>query len=623
MSTTTTSLNDILPSNVPKLDANGLNWAVFSLRFEDAVQAKGFWGHFDGTSLCPTAAASAPTPDELAAIEKWEKDEHSSRSLLTQKLPDSALMRIRTKPSVRERWEAITKEFTEKGAFVQTELRALFLDMKCPEKGNVREFLDSLRVKCEELATVGVEVDNKDYLSTIISSLPHSLSNFASNQLAAAKLYAPTKTIDPDALISMISEEYERQKSQRSRRSNGKSSRNDDHDEAMIASSSSRGGKAGGRNHKFPRGTCWGCGETGHFRDKCPTKPQKPKDGKGSKDSPKSGSANAAVGVDSDSEGEGAFAAVAVDDYDSDGSLPGLEAVSDSDSESESGNAPESDLFFEAVNERGSDCGISEGSDWDPDDLFEDSMPTVDAPFVQEDPGNLEIAAAFISADDNTVNTPHTEVYDSGCTSHISPYRKDFENFVEIPPKPFRAANKQDFQAVGKGEMVIDIPNGADISQLRLTEVLYSPEVGYTLVSIGRLDDSGFSATFGGGKCIVRGPDGEDLGSIPKSSRGLYKVMHEGESANSAVEGITLDQLHRRMGHISPAIAKKLVSQGFVTGVKLVSAPDAEFFCKSCVYAKATRKPVPKTREGERAKKFGEEVHSDLWGPAPVETKGG
>jgi len=191
-------------------------------------------------------------------------------------------------------------------------------------------------------------------------------------------------------------------------------------------------------------------------------------------------------------------------------------------------------------------------------------VPAVDVPFVQEDPGNLELAVAFISADNNTVNIPCTEVYNSGCTSHISPYRENFENFVEIPPKPFRAANKQDFQAIGKGEMVIDMPNGTDISQLCLTEVLYSPKVGYTLMSVGRLNDSGFSATFGGGKCIVRGPDGEDLGSIPKSSQGLYKVVHEGESANSAVEGITLDQLHCCMGHISPAIAKKLISQGFV-----------------------------------------------------------
>jgi len=333
MSITTTSLNDTLPSSVPKLNADGLNWAIFSICFEDAVQVKGFWGHFSGTTPHPTASIkSAPTAEELAAIKKWDKDEHSARSLLTQKLPDSALMHIRNKSSVKEHWEAITTEFTQKGTFAQTELCACFLDMKCPEKGNVREFLDSLHVKREVLATVGVEIDDKDYLSTIISSLPMSLSNFTSNQLATAKLYAPMKTIDPNALISLISEEYEWQKSQHSHCSNGKSPKEDDHDEAMSASSS-KGGKAGGHNHKFPHGTCWGHGDKGHFRDKCP---KKSKDGKESKDSPKGGSANTAVGVNSDSEGEGAFAAVAVEDYESDDSVPDLQAVSDSDLDDES-----------------------------------------------------------------------------------------------------------------------------------------------------------------------------------------------------------------------------------------------------------------------------------------------
>jgi len=223
--------------------------------------------------------------------------------------------------------------------------------MKCPEKGNVCEFLDSLHVKREELATVSINIDTKDYLSTIISSLPMSLSNFALNQLAAAKLYAPTKTIDPDALISLISKEYERQKAQCSHCSTGKSPKEDDCNEAMSASSL-RGGKAGGRNHKFPRGTCWNCGDKGHFKDKCP-KFQKPKDGKDSKDSLKGGSTNAAVSVNSDSEGEGAFAAVAVDEYDSDDNVPDLEAVSDSDSDDEprSGGIFDNDWFSEAADE--------------------------------------------------------------------------------------------------------------------------------------------------------------------------------------------------------------------------------------------------------------------------------
>ena len=103
--------------------------------------------------------------------------------------------------------------------FAQTDLRASFLESKCPEKASVREFLDGLRSKREELAAVGVDIDEKDYRSTIISSLPTALASFASLQLAAAKMWSPTKTIEPDILIQSISEEYERQKSRQARRS--------------------------------------------------------------------------------------------------------------------------------------------------------------------------------------------------------------------------------------------------------------------------------------------------------------------------------------------------------------------------------------------------------------------
>ena len=58
------------------------------------------------------------------------------------------------------------------------------------------------------------------------------------------------------------------------------------------------------------------------------------------------------------------------------------------------------------------------------------------------------------------------ELYNSGCTQHISPYHKDFESFTEIPPMSFSAANKQKFSTSGNGEMVIDVPNSVETSQL-------------------------------------------------------------------------------------------------------------------------------------------------------------
>lgn len=44
--------------------------------------------------------------------------------------------------------------------------------------------------------------------------------------------------------------------------------------------------------------------------------------------------------------------------------------------------------------------------------------------------------------------------------------------------------------------------------------------------------------------------------------------------------------------------------------------------CESCEWAKTTRKAIVKVKEGETCKAVGEEVHSDLWGPAPVEILG-
>ena len=69
------------------------------------------------------------------------------------------------------------------------------------------------------------------------------------------------------------------------------------------------------------------------------------------------------------------------------------------------------------------------------------------------------------------------KLYDSGCTKHISPYRDDLIDFTDIPPKSFRAANKQNFSATGTRNLIVDLPNGKEKSKLELTNVQYSPEV--------------------------------------------------------------------------------------------------------------------------------------------------
>ena len=55
----------------------------------------------------------------------------------------------------------------------------------------------------------------------------------------------------------------------------------------------------------------------------------------------------------------------------------------------------------------------------------------------------------------------------------------------------------------------------------------------------------------------------------------------------------TVDELHQKMGHISPAVIKHLIEQKVVLGLELDMKSEASC-CPTCAKAKPTRKPIPK-----------------------------
>jgi len=86
-----------------------------------------------------------------------------AKHLLTQWIPDSTALRVWSLDVVEAMWNEIVREYMEKGAYTQTDLRMKFLGSQCPVVGDVRQFLDDLHTKRDKLAAVGVQIEEKDY----------------------------------------------------------------------------------------------------------------------------------------------------------------------------------------------------------------------------------------------------------------------------------------------------------------------------------------------------------------------------------------------------------------------------------------------------------------------------
>jgi len=190
------------------------------------------------------------------------------------------------------------------------------------------------------------------------------------------------------------------------------------------------------------------------------------------------------------------------------------------------------------------------------------------------------------------------DVYDSGASGHMTPNRHRFITFKEITPCTINAVDKTVFKATGIGNMMIGIPNGKTTTHVTLKDMLYCPDLAFTLVSLMRCDAARYSVILKDQKCLIQDMNGMLLGQVPLLT-GLYKVEHTSTAAvvSIARKPLTLDELHRKMGHISPQITQKLVQDGTIMGleVDLLSQPS---FCTACAQAKPTRKPIPQKRRG-------------------------
>jgi hypothetical protein len=69
------------------------------------------------------------------------------------------------------------------------------------------------------------------------------------------------------------------------------------------------------------------------------------------------------------------------------------------------------------------------------------------------------------------------------------------------------------------GILAIQVPNGRGETELLLKDTLHAPSVGYTLVSLGTLDEEGYYAQIGSGYLEISSPHGEHVGQVTRTHK--------------------------------------------------------------------------------------------------------
>jgi GAG-pre-integrase domain len=214
-----------------------------------------------------------------------------------------------------------------------------------------------------------------------------------------------------------------------------------------------------------------------------------------------------------------------------------------------------------------------------------------------------------------SVNVPKdlSSYIDSSATSHVF-----YNPRVFVPGSlsvcescTIALADKSEVCATHAGEVVLPLEN----ANIRLTGVYFVPDLGFKLVSVGRLADKGITSTFKQGFVNFQvAESGFDIGSGTRDDiTGLYSLpapeMHDTMLAVPANDSALW---HQRLAHVN----MRDLAQMHKHADGVPALPQTKDVCRSCRLGNAHK--LPFSSNFSRTSAPGELIHSDIVGPLPI-----
>ena len=197
---------------------------------------------------------------------------------------------------------------------------------------------------------------------------------------------------------------------------------------------------------------------------------------------------------------------------------------------------------------------------------------------------------------------------DSGAGRHMSNNLEACVLFNNATTLAAQTANGENLMVIGTGDYVLKAENDL----VKLTDVVYCPDLEASFISVACLDRCGYKINFENGKVKVFDQNGLFMTGELKSNN-LYEMnltntkkirIHNLNLSSKPVKDI--NYWHQALGHVNFGDLVKLDK------LNLSKVDASKLICKDCVLAKSTR--LPFKRSINRANELLELVHSDLSG---------
>lgn len=238
---------------------------------------------------------------------------------------------------------------------------------------------------------------------------------------------------------------------------------------------------------------------------------------------------------------------------------------------------------------------------------------------------------SYVAVSETILSADYDDVWlsDSAATRHGTFRRDWFVTFtaLEKQTKGVRAANDELMDVEGVGNIAIERFVDGKWLACTIENVQYVPNMKVNLFSVMQAGKKGLVTTFDENGCTIFDKDDKcvagigytDSNDLVRMAFRTSKVQRACSTATEKVSENSLQQWHRRLGHVNVATIKSMCKNGLVSGIKLANTEN--FFCEECQLGKMHRVSHPLSEKHVMEK--GECIHVDLCGPSEETGIGG